>query len=474
MKLNKQKLYLVFCLLSFVLIFSLLQFYFDLFTLPYFWDELGVYSRAAIHLYEHGPGILPSALPDELSRGHPTLIPFLFGVVFKVFGCKVVVARLFAAAIYLVGVMYGYRILLLKLSPINAAIFTILIFIQPCFLSQSVLVLPEMPLMVATLMAVFYFLNKNYIGLCCALVLALFVKESAIILPFVIFFIDLLNQRFKLNSFVSIIVIPFALISSFFAVQYFQRGYVFYPLHTGLMKFEWYYIKERWDVFYDFVFIAQGRWLMMLALPILLIVLYAKKIKVAFQNKQLFKAMPVKQTLLLFCLLFFIAGIVFSTLNYILGRYLIFIMVFQYIGCVVYLNGLLRQRVWSYLLMVYLGFTGLWYSQRTGYTDVDFSYVEHIKSCQQAMNYLNVPLNKDTLVAMGFPLNICTWNPQSGYFKERYFQNRDFKDSSDMDAHFYVFTFPGNMHDTMLYKGHLKLHKQVKSGYAYVNIYTRK
>ena len=124
--------------------------------------------------------------------------------------------------------------------------------------------------------------------------------------------------------------------------------------------------------------------------------------------------------------------------------------------------------------MVYLGFTGLWYTQRTGYTDVDFSYVEHVKSCQQAMNYLNVPSHKDSLVAMGFPLNICTWHPKSGYFKERYFQNRDFKDSSDMDAHFYVFTFPGNMHDTMLYKGHLKLHKQIKNGYAYVNIYTRK
>ena len=173
----------VLIIVCFVLVFIGLQWLYGLFELPYFWDELGVYSRAAIHLYEHGPGLLPSALPDELSRGHPTLIPFLFGVVFKIFGCKVVVARLFAASIYLIGVMYGYRILLLKLSPIHAAIFTVLIFIQPCFLSQSVLVLPEMPLMVATLMAVFYFLNKDYLGLCCALVLALFIKESAIIIP---------------------------------------------------------------------------------------------------------------------------------------------------------------------------------------------------------------------------------------------------------------------------------------------------
>lgn len=474
MKLNKQRLYLVFCLLSFVLVFALLHFYFDLFELPYFWDELGVYSRAAIHLYEHGPGLLPSALPDELSRGHPTLIPFLFGVVFKLFGCKVLVARLFAASIYLLGVMYGYRILLLKLSPSHAGIFTILIFIQPCFLSQSVLVLPEMPLMVATLMAVFYYLNKNAIGLCCALVLALFIKESAIILPCVLYFIDLLIQRFKLKSFVSIIAIPFALIASFFAIQYHQRGYVFYPLHTGLMKFEWYYIKERWEVFYDFVFVAQGRWLMMLVLPILLVLRDAKKIKLAFQNKQWFKARPITQPLLLFCLLFFIAGIVFSTLNYILGRYLIFIMVFQYIGVIVCLSVLVKQKLWSYALMVYLAVTGLWYTQRTGYTDVDFSYVEHIKTCQQAMNYLNVPSNKDTIVAMGFPLNVCTWHPLSGYYKARYFQNRDLKDSNTMEARFYVFTYPGNMHDTMLYKGHLKLHKQIKKGYAYVNIYQRK
>ena len=475
MKLNKQRLYLVFCLSSFVLVFSLLQFYFDLFTLPYFWDELGVYSRAAIHLYEHGPGILPSALPDELSRGHPTLIPFLFGVVFKIFGCKVVVARLFAASIYLIGVIYGYRILLLKLSPINAAIFTILIFIQPCFLSQSVLVLPEMPLMVATLMAVFYFLNKNYIGLCCALVLALFIKESAIIIPCVIFFIDVLNQRFKLRSFVYILVIPFALIASFFAIQYVQRGYVFYPLHTGLMKFEWYFIEERWQVFKAFAIEGQGRLFLIYYFPFLLLGINFKLVLSTVKRTQFIQLFKETNKVYLFCFGFAIAGLIFSVLNYILGRYLIYVIVFEYIGIISLLSLNLRwPKLINYAMMVFLLFTSIWYNNNAEYTDVNFSYVNHIKSCELAVDYLNVQTNSNKKVAMGFPFNVCTWNSLSGYYKQLYFQQKDLKDSTEMTNDYYVFTFPGNMHDTMLYKGHLKLHKQVKSGYAYVNIYKNK
>ena len=29
-------------------------------SLPYFWDELGVYGRAAVYLHDHALGLLPS------------------------------------------------------------------------------------------------------------------------------------------------------------------------------------------------------------------------------------------------------------------------------------------------------------------------------------------------------------------------------------------------------------------------------
>ncbi|MCI5142755.1 MAG: hypothetical protein D3909_13730, partial [Candidatus Electrothrix sp. ATG1] len=47
---------------------------------PYFWDELGVYSRAALYLFDHGISMLPDAMPPELSRGHPLLCAVFFVV----------------------------------------------------------------------------------------------------------------------------------------------------------------------------------------------------------------------------------------------------------------------------------------------------------------------------------------------------------------------------------------------------------
>lgn len=474
MKLYEKWRYALLCIGTLGLVFLFLQFHFNLFELPYFWDELGVYSRAAIHLYEHGPGILPSALPDELSRGHPILIPFLFSLVFKLFGCKVVVARLFAAFIFIVGMVFLYRIFFIKVKPSQAFLFTTLIAIQPCFLSQSVLLLPEMPLMVASMMALFYFLKGNYVGLTFSLVLALFIKESAIILPLVIYLVDLLNQKFKLRNAFFILVIPFGLIGSYFAIQYYQRGYVFYPLHTSLMKFDWYHIEERWLEFYYFVFESQGRYYLIFIWPIVFLLINMKSVFTKIKFTELRKISNDSNKLFVFCCLFILAGAGFSSLNYILGRYLIYIILFVYLGLIVVFNLNTKWRILNYFFLIYLAVSGLWYIQKTSYTDVDFSYVDHVKSCEKAIDYLNVQSNSYKKVAMGFPFNVCNWNSLSGYYKQLYFQQKDLKDSTEMINDFYVFTFPGNMDDTIKYKGYLKLHKQIKSGYAFVNIYTNK
>jgi hypothetical protein len=57
-------------------------------SVPYFWDELGVYSRAALYLYDHQISLLPNALPPELSRGYPLLCAALFALGFTVLAPK--------------------------------------------------------------------------------------------------------------------------------------------------------------------------------------------------------------------------------------------------------------------------------------------------------------------------------------------------------------------------------------------------
>ena len=225
---NKTTLFASILFVLIALTYLLLNIYFDVFNLPYFWDELGVYSRAAIHMSVHGIGLLPSVLPDDISRGHPILVPFLFSTVFKIFGLKIIVARLFAAFIYSVGIFYLFRIFLLKYSPFHATIFSFLIFIQPCFLSQSLLILPEIPLMVIAIMSLFYFLKKQYSALSICLSISLFVKESAIILPLTIYALDFLYFKFNWRNLI-VIIISICFNLFFFCGPVFSEGLCVLP-----------------------------------------------------------------------------------------------------------------------------------------------------------------------------------------------------------------------------------------------------
>ena len=72
------------------------------FALPYFWDELGVYTRAADYQVQHSISLEPASAPPVLSRGHPLLFTSMNALVWRVFGEEVRVAHLFCFFIALV------------------------------------------------------------------------------------------------------------------------------------------------------------------------------------------------------------------------------------------------------------------------------------------------------------------------------------------------------------------------------------
>ena len=474
MKTNPTLTWTIVLFSSIVAVYVALHLYYDLFSLPYFWDELGVYSRAAIHMYEHGLGFLPKALPDELSRGHPLLIPLIFATSFKLFGCTVTVAKLTAACIYTTGIYYLYRILLFKFKPWQACIFAVLIAVQPCFLAQSVLVLPEAPLMVCSIAACYYFIRGKYGAVSIALCAALFIKESAIILPFIFFIVDLIVNPYKYRSLLYLVFIPLASISLFFLVQYLQRGYVFYPLHTGLVKLESYYIHERYHEFSEFVYFGQGRPYLWFYLPAAFILYYVIKqypnIALRFKiDRQRFDF-----RFYITILSIFLAGLCFSVINYFLSRYTLYFLVLFYLA---FIWIFFQPKKWTLINCAAIGvliYNAIAYNHRNHYTDVNFSYVDHIKSCQAAINYLNTPAFKNKKVAMDFPVSVTTWNHYSGYFSTLSFESVPFDDSANMVADYYVFTYPGNIDNLKLYRQHLDSVNTLSFGYAYVSIYRRK
>jgi len=234
-------------------------------ALPFFWDELGVYGRAAVYLHDHTLGLLPKHLPAELSRGHPLLLVFVCGALFRVFGVSTTVAHVF---MLLVAVSLLVSVFWIARAHWNAKVglaAAVLLAVQPLFLAQSTLLLPELPLALAVLWTMDAFARRRYgLGAVC-LVLAILLKESALVLGPVLGLMMLADWirsrpgwRTALRGILALIL-PALLYGLFLIVQKRQNGWYFFPLHEQYVIFRWPAMKGKLSDYCSFVFMEQGR-----------------------------------------------------------------------------------------------------------------------------------------------------------------------------------------------------------------------
>lgn len=234
-------------------------------VLPYFWDELGVYARAAVYMFDHGLSLLPSALPPDLSRGHPPLLAFVVALVFRVFGAAPVVAHSFMllvssallGSVFAIGRSHGNRW--------PGAVAAGLLLAQPLFLAQSTLVLPEIPMALACLWSMHAFALGKHRRAALFVGLAIFLKESAVVLEAVLLMMlaarrtrsrRLDKDRVKAAL---ALMLPGALYGAFLLVQKHQNGWYLYPFHSEQVNFHWSALKVTLVDGMTFLFAEQGR-----------------------------------------------------------------------------------------------------------------------------------------------------------------------------------------------------------------------
>ncbi|MES2618076.1 MAG: glycosyltransferase family 39 protein [Bacteroidota bacterium] len=466
--LKKLRPYLI-LMLVFTAVLVVLQWQMGIATQPYFWDEMGVYAPAAIHLYEHGIGILPGDLPDILSRGHPTLFPLVVAIAFKLFGCTPFVAHVTCYALYFIGICFLYRILQLWTDWRLALTVAVAIGLQPCFISQSIIVLPEILLMTLAIAAVYYAMVERWVAVSIILCLAVMVKESALVLPLALWLALLINKRsFKASKPLLLLAVPYGLFGLFLVIQKLQNGYFFFPLHTSLMHMEWYFIKERLLLMMDFIFNDQGRgWFFIATVALFLFGIFKwwGYVLSVFKGKSLH---------LLVLLVVLAGGIAFTGLNFFLSRYILFFLIFAYALCFMLLFQFGKlKKIWSYLLCGYLLFNTVYSLRNTHYTDVDFSYVPHVQTSLQACEYMaNDSRFKGQHIAMSFPLIAATYNHQFGYpdLKKNSYTH-DFPSTLDTTMDYLVFIRPGNDNFIDSFKMNLIHDTTFKAKDAFVSIY---
>lgn len=437
---------------SALLIYLCTDVFFNALHQPYFWDELNVYFRAASHQYRFGLSLLPGSVPDEFSRGHPVLVPFYFALNFRLFGFTPLTAHTAAACLSTLGFFFLFLTLKKYTEPLKAWLITVVIMLQPAFLAQSIMLLPEMPLFTFCCGSLYFFTSRKLALSGLFALLALQIKESAVILPVALVLSDWISERkFIVKHFILLFVLPAAGFAAFLIAQYYQSGYFFYPLHTDLTKLEVYFIRERWQGVRSFLFFQQGHWLF---LPLMLLPFL--QFKKQMNERVIFPIL-------------FIGGICFSSLNYYLARYLCFFfapfLAWLLLNLSIQLNH--KKSILILVLLILAG-NGVFHWKGTKYDDVDFSYIAHIENLKSTMAKLKEPTFKGRRIKIDFPFYPCYMDDGNGYDNQR---NYELIMSKEEGRDFEVFTEPGNMHDTATLNPSDSLVAEIKNGIAFSRIY---
>lgn len=382
---------------------------FEAFLLPYFWDELGVYARAALYLHDHGISILPAGLPPELSRGHPMLFVFLASIFYTLFADTVLVAHLFSASISIAFIISVFFIFTKLYSKKIGFLTSLFIAVQPFYLSQVTLLLPEMLLALCTIWAFYFYIQNRFFLYFVFAGLAILTKETALLIPLAIFSYELIGmiKAKKVDAASIKFLAPIFIFILFISIQKIQNGWFLFPYHTDLIDFTFSNIIDKIYRLFYFYLIAQGR---IVILPILIVGIWeiTKKEKMIFLTK--------KESVFI---LFISYYILFVGVNFYMNRYHLLIapFVFVFVSCfiVTIFPNVKHQLITTIVFILPIIFNIN--NKREFLYDSDINYKYSVQAIQQLDQYFVENNIKNVSLFCDFPINIAFSESRFGYTK---------------------------------------------------------
>jgi 4-amino-4-deoxy-L-arabinose transferase-like glycosyltransferase len=398
------------------LLLGLFAFKFNDLFLPYFWDELGVYSRGAIYMCNNGLGLMPATLPADISRGHPLLFFFMHGLVLRVFGDYVFVAHSFALLISfaLLGVIY------IKISKyynqLTAIAGTVLLAVQPIFLSQSALVLPEVTVTLFSILSLTSFYEKKFRQFAIFCTLAVMTKESGtVILPAVIAYSILqwiLSGKkpaaFRpLNAF--LIFVPALVFTLFLVVQKIQMGWFFFPYHLENVQLDALMFKNNFVQIFNILFWDQGRYWMEKVLFIGL----------AFAIvKQRLSIKSIGDGLIILLLIFMVGFVSIPSLSFVGERYVFTVTALACVLTGIAITTISRNKIFVSALVIFLSVIALQHAEEPRFhNDADLGYRRSVNTLQSAIDYAGAISKPGDGVSGNFPCYFALSVPEAGYLR---------------------------------------------------------
>ncbi|OJV30568.1 MAG: hypothetical protein BGO32_09285 [Bacteroidetes bacterium 37-13] len=396
-------------------------------SLPYFWDELGVYAPGALKMIDNQSiGVLPINLEPEYSRGHPLFFVFSQAVWMNIFGQSVVSGHSFSILLGVLTLIATYFTSNNLFDKRTALFATTLLAVQPIFYALAGLILPEMMLALFVLLSVWAIIRQRWFLFFILSSVAIMIKESAIVLPALAAMV-VFADAFKSEKFFSLqntIKMFFALGSLlvfgiFLLIQKEQNGWYFFPLHINLMEHSaintYYKVKQICDE----VFYRQGRIYLSLLLFILPVFFYLKNRNFSNIEKRSYFIVG----------LFFLLCLAFAALNFYLMRYMLLmipLIVIMAVHELIKVSDLLGNRK-KWLLIaapasIGIAIAAIYTMDSTkngGYLgDADMSYKHVIIVEQQAISWVEQQPWATEKIGANFPIFQGIRDVRNGYLSK--------------------------------------------------------
>ena len=385
------------------------------FSLPYFWDELGVYSQAADYQFHHAMSMMPESVPPVLSRGHPLFFTFITACAMRVFGDNVFSAHLFCFSISLLLLLAVYLKVSKYFNPLIGFLSAFILAIQPLFLAQSGMVLPEILLALLIFLSLCSYYENKFSQFAIFASLAILTKESAIVIPSAVLiysFARWMITRIRPDalSFKAFLLtcFPYFIFALFLFIQKQQNGWYFFPYHLEVVSYSLSEFIQQFKLYAIFIFKDQGRYALsiILAISLLTSILLHRS-----QGRTFLLILMVPAVLFL---------IMHALVSIFMARYVMIVLVVFSILAAVSLVSLFPNK-W----LIFVSITALLFISSRHlddgwfHYDTDLGYRRGVTVVQQAVNYTVSQMKSGDHVYANFPAYFAFCFPEGGYLPNR-------------------------------------------------------
>ncbi|MEJ5265619.1 MAG: glycosyltransferase family 39 protein [Bacteroidales bacterium] len=443
-------------------------------SLPFYWDEAWSYAMAVFDMAQNGPTLLPGHANEWFTRGHPLMYYFLSSSWLKVFGLNLLSAHAFALLISVLSLIIIFYVFKHLVNQASAFIISLAVGVQSMFLSQSTMLLPEIFLMLLSVLVFYGYVTKKwyiYIVFSSLLVLS---KETGLILILVILFDKIfLSKLFywsdieKNKQFVKEIIIlsiPVIVFVTFLLIQKKNLGYFLYPEHIGMTNFEFRSIKANF-INYSLQLIWNNLrqiWLFIAIISLVIGLVFGKKI-----SKQ-------QVHLLVLSIIFIIGYLLFSSVNFFTTRYLLTLLPFYFFIVVSLINYAVDTKIPIVIVLCTLLVANFIDSYaKDGEGDCVLTFRETVICHRNAINYCENKGYYNKYINTGFLMSFNLKYPHLGYLQgEKRFVNVNKSESPEV----YIFysNEPDSNYEKVKSDTTYFLEKRFSIKNAWVEIYTKK